>query len=367
MFSRAKFLLPVLAGVLLAGCSSQGATPNDAGTATPASLTVTVEPASSGPITTSIRATGNVAARKMVSVTPEATGLAIERVPVAEGDLVKKDQLLAQLETGKLQTQIDQQVAANRGFSASLEAAQLAYDRGQELSTKGNLSASNLQSRQSALDTARSTLDQGEAGLKSLQLQLAQAAIVAPVDGRLASASPAVGQIAQAGATLFSIIEDDDLEVQAKVPEQVLGKISQQQSVEIVGNDSTHVPGTVRAIAQQVDAATRLGLVYITLPASSGFRVGMSAQVSFQTNLPAVVTIPEAALIWRDGAEGVFIVDNSDKVHFVKVESGDHQDGRVIVVSGLTPGQSIAVDGVGFLNDGMQVRVADLSQAKTNK
>lgn len=368
MLPSAKFVLPVLAAALLAGCSSgDAAAPTEIPSIPAASLTVTVEPAQAGPLTTTMSATGNVTARQMVLVSTEVSGLTIQRVQAAEGDLVKKDQILAQLGTDQLQTQIEQQVAANRGLGASLNVAQLALDRGQQLSANGNLSASEQQSRQSALDSAKSTLEQGEAALKSLRLQLAEATILAPVNGRLATASPSVGQLAQTGTTLFSIIEDDDLEVQAAVPEQLLGRIVERQGVVVAGSDGTGVVGTVRAIAQQVDPTTRLGIVYVTLPDASGFRIGMSAQVTFETALANVLTVPETALAWRDGATGVFVVDEGEKVHFTKVEAGDHQDGRVVIIDGLATGRDVAIDGIGFLNEGMQVRVAQGVEAEVGK
>lgn len=362
MIAISKLAPPVLAAVLLAGCS--GTAPDAERSPTPrANLTVTVAAATSGPFTTSITATGNVAARQMVLVSAQSAGLKIREVPVAEGDLVKTGDVLIRLQTDQLETQIEQQLAANRGLETSLDGAQLAYDRGLQLSKTGNLSASELLSRQTALDAARSTLEQGEAALKALHVQVAQATILSPVDGRLASASPPVGQVAQAGVTLFSIIEEDVLEVQAKVPEQLLGKIGQDQTVRVSASDGNGVVGTVRAIAQQVDAMTRLGVVYVTLPGSSGFRIGMSARVTFETALADVVTVPDTALAWRDGGTGVFKVDSQETVHFTEVESGDRQNGRVIVLSGLAAGDPVAVDGVGFLNDGMTVRVAEATLA----
>jgi RND family efflux transporter MFP subunit len=258
-------------------------------------------------------------------------------------------------------------LAANRGFKTNLDTAQFAYDRGRELSRSGNLSDSALETRQSAFEAAKASLEQGEAALKALEVQLSQATIVSPVDGRLAAASPAVGQLAQAGMTLFSVIENDALEVQAKVPEQLLGKVAESQTVQVVASDGSRSVGRVRAIAQQVDAATRLGIVYVTLPNSTGFRVGMSARTTFETPLADVVTVPDTALAFREGATGVFTVDQQETVHFLKIEIGDRHDGRVIVLSGLASGQRVAVDGVGFLDDGMQVRVAGAAQDGASK
>jgi len=366
MSLRVRLSAAVVLLVALTGCGGPDAVAPKADSATSqqstANLTVKVEPAKLGPLTTTYGASGTVAAWQLATVSAEISGYSIRQVLVAEGDVVKKGQVLARLGTEQLQAQIDEQIATNQGRQASLDAAQFSYDRGVELSSKGNLSKEDMETRQSTLATAKSSLAEGQAALKALQAQLAQGTIVAPVDGRIVAAAPVLGTVVQIGTELFKIVQDDRLEVQAKVPEQLLGRISAQQKVEVVDAAGRTISGTVRALAQQVDTTTRLGTVYVSLPNDSGVRVGMSAELEFDVPLGDVLSVPEAALAWRDNQAGVFAVDAAGKASFVKVATGAHQNGRVVISAGLTAGQNVAVDGVGFLNDGTQVRVAAASK-----
>jgi len=353
--------------VALASCSAPDAATPKAGetaasTVAPASLTVSVEPVSVTPFVTSFGATGNVAAWQSVSVSAEVSGLAIREVLVVEGDLVKKGDVLARLATDQLQAEVDQQIATNQGRAASVETARLANERGAKLLANNAISQEDVETRQTTLATAQSSLAEGQAALKSLQVQLAEGTIVAPVDGRIAAASPTLGGVVSTGTELFKINQDDRLEVQAKVPEQYLSLIKPGQTVSVTEATARTIPGEVRAVAEQVDQTTRLGTVYVSLPAGSGLRTGMSAEALFKLAGDPVLTIPEASLAWRDNAAGVFVIDASGVAAFRKVTTGAHQDGRVAVTDGLVAGQKVAIDGVGFLNDGTKVGVASADQ-----
>lgn len=366
-FGKALVLLGAGAvSLALASCSApDAATPKAAGaadatvsTAAQSSLTVSVEPASVTPFVTTFGATGNVAAWQSVSVSAEVSGLAIRDVLVAEGDLVKKGDVLARLATDQLQAQIEQQTATNQGRQASVETAKLANDRGEKLLASNAISREDVETRQTTLATAQASLAEGQAALKSLQVQLAEGTIVAPVDGRIAGAPPTIGGVVSTGTELFKINRDDRLEVQAKVPEQYLGLIKPGQGVSVTEATARTISGEVRAVAEQVDQTTRLGTVYVSLPAGTGLRTGMSAGASFELPGDPALTIPEASLAWRDNSAGVFVIDASGVAAFHKVKTGAHQDGRVVITDGLEAGQKVAVNGVGFLNDGTKVRVA---------
>lgn len=358
------------ASLALASCSApDAATPKaaePAGTAVsaaaPPSLTVSVEPVSASPLVTSFGATGNVAAWQSVSVSAEVSGLAVREVLVAEGDLVKKGDVLARLATDQLQAEIDQQIATNQGRAASVETAKLANDRGARLLANNAMSQEDVETRRTTLATALSSLAEGQAALKSLQVQLAQGTIVAPVDGRIAAAAPTLGAVVSAGTELFKINQDDRLEVQAKVPEQYLSLIKPGQGVSVTEATAKTISGEVRAVAEQVDQTTRLGTVYVSLPAGSGLRAGMSAGASFELPGDPVLTVPEASLAWRDNAAGVFVIEANGIATFHKVTTGVHQDGRVVIADGLEAGQKVAINGVGFLNDGTKVRVGSADQ-----
>jgi RND family efflux transporter MFP subunit len=114
--------------------------------------------------------------------------------------------------------------------------------------------------------------------------------------------------------------------------------------------------GRVRLVAPTVDPANRMGRVLVDLPAHGTARAGMFARGEFVLGEQAVLTLPQSALLLRDGFAYVFRIEGS-KVRQAKVETGRRQGDRVEVKAGLQAGEPVVTQGVGFLADGDTVRV----------
>ncbi|MGC1175311.1 efflux RND transporter periplasmic adaptor subunit, partial [Polaromonas sp.] len=127
--------------------------------------------------------------------------------------------------------------------------------------------------------------------------------------------------------------------------------------------------GRVRMIAPTVDPQTRSALVYVDLPASAGkdapAKAGMFARGEFNLGTSEALTVPQRAIVVRDGFNFVFQLGADNRVSQVKVQTGRLVGDRVEVVSGLTADARIVVDGAGFLNDGDLVRIAAAPGAAT--
>ena len=119
-------------------------------------------------------------------------------------------------------------------------------------------------------------------------------------------------------------------------------------------------------VAPTVDPQTRNALVYVDLPANSDFRAGMFARGDFALGQSEALTVPQEALVARDGFFYVFVVGPDQRVQQRKVQTGRRVADRVEVLSGLDSNATVAVRGAGFLNDGDLVRVAAAPAAKTS-
>jgi HlyD family secretion protein len=120
--------------------------------------------------------------------------------------------------------------------------------------------------------------------------------------------------------------------------------------------------GRVRMIAPTVDPQTRSALVYVDLPASAGkdspAKAGMFARGEFALGSSSALTVPQRALVVRDGFNHVFRLNPDNRVSQIKVQTGRLAGERVEVLSGLAVDTRFVVDGAGFLNDGDLVRVS---------
>jgi RND family efflux transporter MFP subunit len=324
-------------------------------------LTVTVATIGTRRIETGVLATGTVVAWEETPAAAEVAGLAITEVLIEEGDRVEKGELLARLNDVQLQAQIEQQEAAIAEAEANLEAAQAELRRGQELAARRAISRQDAESRATAAKTAEARLAVARAGLSQLNAQLAQTRILAPVDGYVSVKSAVLGQVVQAGAELFRIVRDGRLEVDARVSEHDLFAIAPGQSVRVTDPAGRVIEATVRAVAPIVDRKSRLGTVQVALPLDSGLKPGMFARAEIATDRTVAQAVPQGALVWRNGHNGVFTIrDGTASLRPVK--TGSRHDGWIEITEGLASGDRVAVAGAGFLKDGDRVRV-ELAEA----
>jgi len=117
------------------------------------------------------------------------------------------------------------------------------------------------------------------------------------------------------------------------------------------------VEGRIRRIAPQIDPQTRNGLVYVDLQPGDALRAGLFARGDFVLGESPALTLPQSAVLLRDGFSYVFRIDGS-KVRQQKVQVGRREADRVEIHSGLAAGTAVVESGVGFLVDGDTVRVA---------
>jgi multidrug efflux pump subunit AcrA (membrane-fusion protein) len=98
-------------------------------------------------------------------------------------------------------------------------------------------------------------------------------------------------------------------------------------------------------------------LVYVDLPVSTAIRAGVFARGEVALGELPAVTVPQSALVLREGFAYVFRLEGSDRVALTKVETGRRQGERVEIVSGLPATAQVVDNGAGFLADGDLVQV----------
>ena len=161
-----------------------------------------------------------------------------------------------------------------------------------------------------------------------------------------------------AGTELFRMVRQGRLEWRAEVTSTELARIQPGTKARVTGASGATTEGTVRMVAPTVDPQTRNALVYVDLPAKTDFRAGMFARGEFALGSTDALTIPQEALVVRDGFSYVFVLGPQQRVQQRKVQTGRRIADRVEILSGLEADASIAVRGAGFLNDGDLVRVS---------
>jgi RND family efflux transporter MFP subunit len=322
-----------------------------------AALTVTVAQAQPATLARSISANGSIAAWQEASIGTEANGLRLADVKVNVGDVVKRGQVLATFAPDTMQADVAQIRASVAEAEATLAEASANAQRARGLQTTGALSDAAINQYLTAERTAQARLEAQRAMANMQQLRLKQTQVLAPDFGVISSRSATVGAVLPAGQELFRMIRQGRLEWRAEVAANDMASLKPGMVALVTAGNAAPIKGTVRMVAPTVDPQTRNGLVYVDLPASASARAGMFARGEFEIGSGSGLTLPQSAVLLRDGFSTVLRVGTDLKVSQVKVSVGRRVGDRIEIVNGLDAGSRVVASGGGFLADGDTVRV----------
>ncbi|MFN3375085.1 MAG: efflux RND transporter periplasmic adaptor subunit [Burkholderiaceae bacterium] len=326
-------------------------------------MTVTAEAPQRTALAQRLTANGNLAAWQEAIIGAESNGLRLRHVAVNVGDTVRAGQVLATFAAETVEAELAQARAALLEAQAAAAEAAANAERARTLQTTGALSAQQIQQYATAEKTAQARVEAAQAQLRVQQLRLKHTEVRAPDSGVISARTATVGAVVGAGTELFRMVRKGRLEWRAEVTQAELGRLKPGMRVNVTAASGASVQGTVRMLAPTVDPQTRNGLVYVDVPEHPGLRAGMFARGEFALGQSDGLTVPQEALVVRDGFAYVFVLGDDQRVQQRKVQAGRRADGRVEVLGGLEANQRVAVRGAGFLNDGDLVRVTTTDSA----
>jgi RND family efflux transporter MFP subunit len=360
-------LLALLAAAtLLLAASRAGAkddkAPAPASAAKPA-LTVTAATPQSTTLPVTLAANGSLHAWQEAIVGAEVNGLRLAEVRVNVGDAVRRGQVLATFAAETVQAELAQFRASLVEAEATAAEARANAERARSLQASGALSAQQIAQLLTGEQTAMARVDAQRAAVRAAEVRLAQTQLRAPDDGIISARTATVGAVVPAGTELFRLIRQGRLEWRAEVPAADLAQVKPGMKARIrpAGADaSVALSGTVRMVAPTVDPATRNGLVYVDLVGPRGSaKAGMFARGEFEVASATGLTLPQSAVLLRDGFHLVLRIGEDSKVSPQKVGVGARVGDRIQITAGLEPGTRVVAAGGAFLAEGDTVRVVD--------
>jgi len=307
-----------------------------------------------------IATNGNVAAWQEAVIGAEISGFRLTEVLVNVGDVVKKGQLLARVSSDTVAAELAQSRAAAEEARATQAEAMANADRARQVQASGALSSQQVSQYLTAEQTALARVNAAQAKVQADELRLAQTRVLAPDDGVISARTATVGSLAQPGQELFRLIRGGRLEWRAEVTATEVARIKPGMLATLQAPGAAagaRVQGKVRMVAPTVDAQTRNALVYVDLPAGNPLRAGMFVRGEVQVGQGTALTLPQSAVVLRDGFAYVYRVGADNRVAELKVEVGRRVGDRVEVVRGVAADMRLVASGAGFLADGDLVRV----------
>ncbi|MBU9336033.1 efflux RND transporter periplasmic adaptor subunit [Burkholderia multivorans] len=334
---------------------------------------------------TQLNATGYVVPQRKAAVASKGQGR-VEWLGVLEGTRVKKDEIIARLESRDVEASLAQALAqvkvarANLGVQqAELKDAEIALRRTAALAPRGAVPAAQLDTDTARVNKARASVNSGEAAVASAeanaraaQVAVDQTVIRAPFDGIVLAKHANVGDnitpfssASDSKGAVVTIADMDTLEVEADVAESNIAKIRAGQPCEIQLDalPDMRFAGRVSRIVPTVDRSKATVLVKVrfvdrddrVLPDMSAKIAFLSKPVSAQDRQP-VTAVQASAVVERDGRPVVFALQD-DTVHAVPVARGA-RIGELVAVRGVKPGDTVVLAPGAALKDGAKVTVA---------
>lgn len=282
---------------------------------------------------------------------------------VGVGDVVVKGQVVAAIDPLSLQLAVRSAQADLSNSQAQLANASTTAQRQQALADAKSGSEAALESAQQAEKTASAAVAKAQANLSKAEEQLGYAQLQAEFDGVVTATSAEVGQVVSAGNTVLTVAQPDLRDVVVDIPESDMQGLKMGSPFEITLQLDTNIraSGTVREIAPEADATTRTQRIKIGLNnPPSAFRLGSIITATATTDASPTITVPSPAILEKDGKPNVWVVDPDKKtvsLRPVEIAKPDGDGSPVTVLSGLRPGDRIAVAGVNHLAEGQQVRI----------
>ena len=284
-------------------------------------LTVSLVMPQSGEWPQRLAANGNVAAWQEAVIGAEAVGLRLTEVLVNVGDNVRKGQALARLNSDTIAADLAQ-------AQASLAEARASPKKRRPTATARASSARPARSARSRSSSGsppkrpRSRASRRRRrGWRSQQLRLSQTRVLAPDNGVISARLATVGAVVQRrpGAVPADPRRPPGVARRGQCGRPGAGEAGRGRAGH-AGRRRT-IQGRVRVIAPAVDATTRNGVVYVDLPAPGDARAGMFARGEFELGAPRRSTLPQGAVVLRDGFSYVLRVDAQSQVVMTKVSS----------------------------------------------
>ena len=339
------------------------------------------------PATTSLVLPGNIQAITEAPVLARATGYIRKRYADI-GDRVAGGQVLAEIEAPELTQQIKQAQAAIDQANSSVQQAEAALQQGRanenlarvtaqrwnNLLVKGVVSRqdrdtyqaqyeaqqANVQALEKAVNASRSNADAAQANLARFNDLFGYLTVRAPFAGVITVRNIDNGALVNEGSTLlYRIAQADRLRTYLNVPQTDADsvRVGQQATVEIPDLPGRKFPGAVSRTANALDPASRTLLVEVQVPNPSGTLLpGMYAQVDLSVprkDPPPV--IPADTLVVRADGPQVAVVGADGVVHFTRVQLGRDLGDMIEALSGVEPGQRLAVNPGDNVREGAKV------------
>jgi len=349
--------------IVLFGCSKkdEGAGPPGGGKGKMA-FPVDIAPVPAERVEYTVTSVGTVDAYERVQVTARVAGV-IEHVRFSEGDVVKKGQVLVEIDPARFNLAVRSAKATLERTQASAAEAQQNLERRTNAGPDGAgvFSKEDVDGWRTRARTSTAQVNEARAALDEANLNLRDAYVRAPIEGKMQTRTVQTGQFVQPGAVLGTVLRRDPLLLRFPVPESDAPRLQAGMAVTFKVTGIEHdFNAKITLVADAADPATRMVPIVAEVSDDKkdtlrpGAFADVTARVGASENTPV---IPQTAIRPSEKGFLAFVVENNVAHERVLTLGMRTADGRVEVRKGLKPGEMLVIRGAEPLKDGTTVRV----------
>lgn len=280
---------------------------------------------------------------------------------VGEGSRVAAGQSLGRIDLAELTSRVAERSASVESARATLAQAERTHASNERLAQQQFISPIALENSRAAVDTARAQLQAAQASVDTMKVGLRDASLVAPIGGIVAKRHAVPGEKVSAEQPLLTIVDLGKLELAGSVGTHEVSRLAPGMAVEVqVEGFGSTVPGRIARIAPAAEPGTRsIGVTIEIANPKEAFRAGQYALVrAVLADDTDRLTLPVAAVGSTAGQDHVWVIEGGTLARrAVTLGRRDEREGRVEVVSGVTPGSQVLAAKFDNLREGAKAIV----------
>jgi multidrug efflux system membrane fusion protein len=287
---------------------------------------------------------------------------------IAEGDRVRRGELLAQIRNAEYLDKVRQASSVTDAAQAAALKAQLDYERAMRLYDALSLTKPDFDAAQAQYDATRAQVRAAVAQTGEAQTALTDTTLLAPFDGEIVKKTVELGALVGPGIPTFVIASTDLAKIVVGVPDTMVRSLRAGRATEVTVDAFPNRPfhASISRIAAAADPKTRNFEVEVAIPNRDRLlKSGMIGSLQFVSKSmdtpPPSMSVPIAAIVpGPNGKYGVFLVAKSpagDIARLHPVEIGSVDGNEVRIVDGIAPGETVITMGATLLKDGQRVEV----------
>ena len=372
-----KIALWVLAGLLLAGCSSKSDKMGQAST----DFAVETLTATTADLKTSYPAT--IKGMQDIEIRPKVSGYLVKLL-VDEGATVRKGQPLFLIDSEQYKAAVKAAQAQIKVCRANIATQKLTVDNKRMLFKQNIISQYDLQMAENTLASYEAQLAAAQAQLQSARDNLRWCTVTSPADGVVGSIPYRVGSLVsgQSATALTTVSNISKMYVYFSMTEKQLlamtretggidAAIKKMPAVSLVLSDgSTYSQsGVISTVSGVIDQSTGSVQMRATFDnAGHVLRSGGSGSVLVPTHAEDAIMVPQSATFDVQDKKFVYVVNADKTVATREITVLSQNNGQsYVVTSGLKAGERIVVDGLNKLKNGQQINPISRAQLEANQ